>query len=153
LPNVAGQLLPKAAEKALDMGHLATGLSNLLVRWVLFEHWTVGFPEVAEALCPAVLLRNPAPEPSAGSGAAVPDDKRHNLPGSPAESYPQPPFIRSLSDVGPTLVELKDIALLGRLDFLGERTQSASLFSSQRLSVLRLIPKIRLIARFDPRSR
>jgi hypothetical protein len=31
----------------------------------------------------AVAFRNPAPEPRAGSGTAVADDKRHDLPSSP----------------------------------------------------------------------
>jgi hypothetical protein len=55
-------------------------------------------------------------------------------------------------DVGPTLIEFKDIVLLGRSDAFGYWLGFSSLFSSHRFNVLRLIPKMRLIARFDPRS-
>jgi len=81
---------------------------------ILLKHWAIGFPEVAEAPALPVAFRNPAPEPGAGLGRTVSDHKRYDLPGPSAEGHPEPPLIRSLSDICPAFVEFKDIVLLGR---------------------------------------
>ena len=48
-------------------------------------------------------------------GASIPNNKGDNLSSSSAEGDSKPSFVRSLADIGPALVELKDIFLLGRL--------------------------------------
>jgi hypothetical protein len=152
-PDVSGQLLAQSSKKPLDMGHLAAGLSNLPVSLVFLEHRAVGFPEVAEASSLSVFLRNPAPEPSAGFCRTVSDNERYHLPGPTAQSDPQPPLIRTFPDVRPALIELKDVILFSWLEAFGYWVGFSPLFLSHRVNVLRLMPKIRLIARFDPLSR
>jgi hypothetical protein len=151
--DIPGQLLAQSPEESFHVGHLTTGLSDLPVAGVARKHWAIGLPEVAEASALTVFLRNPAPEPSTGSGRTVSDHKCHDLPGSPAQSNPQPPFIRPLSDIRPAFIEFKDIAFLSRPEPFGYWIGFSSLFLSHRVNVLRLMPNIRLIARFDPRSR
>lgn len=94
------------------MGQLAAGFTDLLVTGVLFKHWAIGFPEVAEASSLSVFIWNPAPEPSAGSGRTVSDYKCYDLPGSPAQSHPEPSFVRPFSDIRPAFIKFKDIILL-----------------------------------------
>jgi len=135
------------------VSQLATGLSDLPVAGVACKNWAIGFPEVAEALALLVSLRNSAPEASAGPGRTVSDYKRHDLPGPTAEGDPEPPFVRPFSGARPALIEFKDIVLLSRPEPISYWLGFASLFSSHRLNVLRLTPKMRLTARFEPRSR
>jgi hypothetical protein len=108
--------LPQSPEKSLDVGHLATGLSDLLVAGIVFENWPIGFPEVAKASALPVALRNPVPEPGTSFGRTVPYHECYDLTCPTAESDPQPPFVRPFSDICPALIEFKDIVLLGRLE-------------------------------------
>jgi len=94
------------------VGQLTAGLPDLPVAGVVFKNWAIRFPEVAEALAPAVFLRNPTPEPGAGLCRTVSDDECYNLSGPAAQGYPQPPLVRPFSDVCPAFVELKDVILL-----------------------------------------
>ena len=43
----------------------------------------------------------------------------NNLTGAAAQRHPEPPLIGPAADVGPALVQFKDIAVLGRLNLLG----------------------------------
>ena len=104
--------MPQLPEKPLNVGQFAAGLSNLLVAGVALENWAIGLPEVAKASALPVAFRNPAPEPSAGFGRTVSDYKCYDLPGSPAQSHPEPSFVRPFSDVCPAFIKFKDIVLL-----------------------------------------
>jgi hypothetical protein len=88
----------------------------------------------------------------------------HNLPGSTGRAQalshrlfdrPQA-YVLSFIDVL-SFIEFKNIAFLSWPEpigyWLGFASLSSCRFLSHRVSVLRLTPKIRLIARFDPRSR
>ncbi|MCS3668034.1 hypothetical protein GGP50_002844 [Salinibacter ruber] len=103
--------MAQSPEEPFDVGQLATGLSNLLVAGVACKNWAIGLPEVAEASSLPVTLRNPAPEPGAGFCRAVSDHKCDDLSSSTAQSDPEPPFVRTFSDVCPAFVEFKDVIL------------------------------------------
>jgi len=134
------------------VGKLSAFFFDLLVGRTLFEKRPIGFPTVTEALFFPILRQNLCLEPSAGLGRTVSDHKCDDLPSSPAQRNPKPALIRPLPDVGRPFIKLKDIVFFGRLDLIGYGFGFASLFLSQRERVLRLTPKMRLIALFDPHS-
>jgi hypothetical protein len=95
------------------MCQLATGLSDLPMAGIVFKNWAIGLPEVAETSAFPVALRNPAPEPCAGFCRAVSDHKCDDLSSSTAQSDPEPPFVRTFSDVCPAFVEFKGVVVPG----------------------------------------
>ena len=65
---------------------------------VIFKERFVGFPEVTEALFSSIFRWDFCPKPSAGPCAPVPDHEGYDLPSSSAQSDPEPPLVRALTD-------------------------------------------------------
>jgi len=99
-----------------------------------------------------VALRNLAPKPSTGPRASVSDDEGNDLTSAPAQSNPEPPLVCFLAYEAPGLVQFQDVTFLGLTGGLLQVVGLASLFLSHFESVLRLTPKMRSMARIEPRS-
>ena len=71
---------------------------------LLFNDAGISFPDVGEAVCLFVRVRNSLPELHAGSSPATADNKSHNLAGAPAERQPNPTLVLAAQHETPELI-------------------------------------------------
>jgi hypothetical protein len=81
------------------------------------QNHLISLPEAGVGATAAISGRDGLPQPPAGSGTAMPDDKSDDLPSTPTQGCPQSVFVVALIDEGPQLIQFQNIARL-----LGQQT-------------------------------
>ncbi len=147
----------------------------MLLRW---QHLTVGRPEIGVAQALLIPLGDALPQHAASGFASVADGIRDDLARPPALGQPDPALVPATLNKRPHLVEFKNVRLVGLCQCLLQGVFSSrsvffkecflqgvfssrsvffkggrfAAFFSQAMTVLGDTPKMRFMARKEPRS-
>src|SRR5579859_3529973 len=86
---------------------LMSGLTRILVDGVISALWQnglIGLEEIGIGATAPIFRRNSVPQTLAGVGAAVTQDKSHNLSGTATQGGPQLGLVIAPVDKSPTLI-------------------------------------------------
>ena len=117
------------------------------------QDFLVRFPEITEAGTAPIFFRDAAPQMATGLGAAIPDGKSQDLPGTVAHDRPEPAFVLAESHKGPQFVIFEDVVRFSWQEGRFQRWLLLDFFLSQAASVVREMPKMRAMPRMLGRSR